>query len=206
MTTRIKRKERITRTRRRQILRAALSVFSTKGYGESTMADVAQSAGVGVGTLYNYYKNKRDLLISLVQSLLISEGLINILDKMGGQSNRQLMELLLEDRLEFAIGNAQTILFLFFEIQRDARLRKQYLQQVIGPVISKLQDFIRFQVNSGAFRNIDERIIARTMVGSLIGSAMLYVLEQRESPFKKSQLKEIAHEMSGLFLDGLVKK
>jgi AcrR family transcriptional regulator len=170
------------------------------------MADVARAAGVGVGTLYNYYKNKRDLMISMLQGLLVSEGLVNILDKMDGQSSRQFMDLLLHERLEFAFGNAQTIMFLLFEIQHDDKLRKQYLQQVVGPILNRIEDFIRFQVKSGAFRDVDERVIARTMTGAIIGSALLYRLEQRESPFKKTRLKEVAHELSGLFIDGLARK
>jgi len=206
MATRIKRKERITKARRRQILRAAISVFSARGYGESTMADVAEAAGVGVGTLYNYYKNKRDLLISLIQNSVFSESLINIMDKMTGQETRDFMDTLLEERLEFGFGNAQTILFLFFEIQRDPKLRHQYLEQVISPILSRIEDYIRFQVSSGVFRDVDERIIARTMTGAIIGSMILYRLEQRESPFKKANLKIIAHEMSGLFINGLERK
>lgn len=206
MTTRIKRKERITKTRRKQILNAALTVFSTKGFGESTMANVAEEAGVGVGTLYNYYKNKRDLLISLLQKLVISESLINILAKMTGQDTRDFMDMLLEERLEFGFGNAQTILFLFFEIQRDSKLRHQYLEQVISPMLSRIEDYIRFQVRSGVFRDVDERIIARTMTGAVIGSMILYRIEQRESPFKKANMKKIAHEMSGLFISGLARE
>ena len=206
MVTRIKRKERITRDRRKQILKAALSVFSTKGYGESTMADIAEAAGVGVGTLYNYYKNKRDLLISLVERLLFTEGLISIVSRMDGQGDRQMIDLLLQERLEFAIGNAQTIIFLFFEIQRDAKLRKHYVQKVVNPAITKLEDFIRSQVKRGNFRQVDDRIIARTIMGTLIGSAILYRLEQHDSPFKKAHLKEISGEIGTLFFTGLEKK
>ena len=206
MVTRIKRKERITRDRRKQILKAALSVFSTKGYGESTMADIAEAAGVGVGTLYNYYKNKRDLLISLVERLLFTEGLISIVSRMDGQGDRQMIDLLLQERLEFAIGNAQTIIFLFFEIQRDAKLRKHYVQKVVNPAITKLEDFIRSQVKRGNFRQVDDRIIARTIMGTLIGSAILYRLEQHDSPFKKAHLKEISGEIGSLFFTGLEKK
>ena len=206
MATRIKRKGRITKTRRKQILKAALCVFSTQGYGESTMADVAAAAGVGVGTLYNYYKNKRDLLISLVQKLMISEGLINILDKMADQSSSDFMDSLLQERLEFVFGNAQTILFLFFEIQRDTKLQHQYVQKVVGPLLARIEDYIRLQIKRGDFRKVDEKIIARTMVGAIIGSMILYRLEQRDSPFKKAYLKETAHELSGLFLNGLERK
>lgn len=206
MTTRIKRKERITKTRSKQILKAALSVFSTRGYGESTISNVAAAAGVGVGTIYNYYEDKRDLLISLVQKLLISEGLIKILDKMTGQSSRDFMDSLLEERLEFGFENAQTILFLMFEIQRDAKLRRQYVRQVVAPLLARIEDYILLQVRRGAFRNVDEKIIARTMTGAIIGSMILYRLEQHNSPFKKAHLKEIVHELSGLFMNGLERK
>lgn len=206
MTARLKRKERITEARTGQILKAALAVFASKGYGGSTMADIAKAAGVGVGTLYNYYDNKRDLLISLVQQSLASKGLINTLDKMTAQGTRDFMDTLLEERLEFGFGNAQTILFLFFEIQRDPKLRKQYVQQVIGPIVTRIEEYIGLQVKTGAFRDVDEKIIARMMVGTIIGSMILYRLEQRDSPFKKSNRKQIAHEMSGLFMQGLERK
>jgi len=206
MTTRTKRKEHLTETRRKQILKAALSIFSTRGYGESTMADVAAEAGVGVGTLYNYYNNKRDLLISLVQKLLISESLINILDRMADQSSRDFMDSLLEERLEFGFDNVQTILFLFFEIQRDTKLRHQYVQDVVGPLLAGIEGYIRLQIKRGDFRKVDERIISRTMVGTIIGSMILYRLEQRNSPFAKAHLKKITHELSSLFMSGLERK
>jgi AcrR family transcriptional regulator len=206
MANRIKRKESITAQRQEQILKAALSVFSAKGYGESSMADVAEEAGVGVGTLYNYYKNKRDLLISLVQKLMVSEGLVNVLDKMADQGSRDFMDALLEDRLEFGLGNAQAVLFLFFEIQRDARLRHQYVRDVVGPLLARIEDYISLQARRGNFRKVDEKIVARTMMGAIIGSMILYRLEQRESPFKKGHLKEAAHELSGIFMNGLVRK
>ncbi|MDD5312236.1 MAG: TetR/AcrR family transcriptional regulator [Dehalococcoidia bacterium] len=206
MTARQARKERITQERREQILKAALSVFSTRGYGESTMADVAEAAGVGVGTIYNYYKDKRDLLISLVQNLLISENLVSILDKMTLYSSRDFMDLLIEERLRFGFDNAQTILFLMFEIQRDAKMRRKYVQNVVWPLLSRLENLIRSQVKSGVFRKVDEKIIARAMAGTIIGNALLFRLEQRESPLKKAHLKDIAHELSGLFIDGLAGK
>jgi len=206
MTARQARKERITQERREQILQAALSVFSARGYGESTMADVAEAAGVGVGTIYNYYRDKRDLLFSLVQKLLISESLVNILDKMTLHSSRDFLDLLMEERLRFGFNNAQTILFLMFEIQRDARLRHKYVHDVVWPLLARIENLIRLQVDSGAFRKVDEKIIARTLAASIIGNALLFRLEQRESPLKKAHLKDIAHEISSLFIDGLAGK
>ncbi|HUP26975.1 MAG TPA: TetR family transcriptional regulator [Chloroflexia bacterium] len=48
--------------KRRLIIEAARSLFTTRGYETTTMAEVARSAGVAVGTVYLYFKNKNDLL------------------------------------------------------------------------------------------------------------------------------------------------
>lgn len=206
MTTRIKRKESIVRARKEQILNAALAVFSSKGFGQATIADIAEEAGVGVGTIYNYYKDKRDLLISLISQSLLMENLLKILDTFPARGNGELMQSLLQDRLEFGLKNAQKIIFLIFEIQHDPKLRRQYLVQVMAPVIRRIEDYIRIQSEKGNLRHLDEKIAARVMIGSIIGSIMLYRLELKDSPFKKSRIKDSAREMSDLFLYGLAEK
>jgi AcrR family transcriptional regulator len=49
------------------ILEAAEKLFQRVGYHEAKMADVAQAAGVSVGTLYKYFPSKIDVFTSLMQ-------------------------------------------------------------------------------------------------------------------------------------------
>src|SRR5262245_43374599 len=51
---------------RRRVLQAAESLFSRRGYEATSMADVAERAGVGVGTLYHHFPDKRALLLALI--------------------------------------------------------------------------------------------------------------------------------------------
>lgn len=53
------------RTRRR-ILRTAARLFRRRGYEGATTRQVARSAGVGAGTLFNYYPSKEALALALV--------------------------------------------------------------------------------------------------------------------------------------------
>ena len=46
---------------RERIVAAALRVFAEKGYHEATMEDVADRLGVSEGTIYLYFKSKREL-------------------------------------------------------------------------------------------------------------------------------------------------
>jgi AcrR family transcriptional regulator len=58
--------EQLVEQRRRQIIEAAYEVFSQKGYSATGIADIAEQLGIGHGTFYRYFKNKRDILDQVV--------------------------------------------------------------------------------------------------------------------------------------------
>jgi AcrR family transcriptional regulator len=51
---------------RRRVLDAAETLFARLGFEPTSMADVAERAGVGVGTLYHHFPDKRALLLALI--------------------------------------------------------------------------------------------------------------------------------------------
>ncbi|MCB0032608.1 MAG: helix-turn-helix transcriptional regulator, partial [Anaerolineales bacterium] len=55
--------------RRNQILEAATAVFAERGFHKATIRAIAQHAGIADGTIYNYFKNKTDLLIGILDRL-----------------------------------------------------------------------------------------------------------------------------------------
>lgn len=56
----------IREERRHQILDAALHVFAEDSYHGSSMAAVAKKAKISKGLIYNYFKSKEEILVSLV--------------------------------------------------------------------------------------------------------------------------------------------
>lgn len=52
--------------RKDRLLKAAVALFRARGYRSVRIEDVARMAGVSVGTFYNYYQTKGDVLISIV--------------------------------------------------------------------------------------------------------------------------------------------
>jgi AcrR family transcriptional regulator len=62
--------------RERRILAAARRLFDRRGYVNTSMEDVAARAGLAVGTLYNYFSSKDQLLIAL--SRIDTERLLSI--------------------------------------------------------------------------------------------------------------------------------
>lgn len=61
-------RDRKKESRRERILAAALTAFGEMGFEASSMAGIAERAELGVGTLYNYFASKGDILLALVGS------------------------------------------------------------------------------------------------------------------------------------------
>ena len=51
--------------RKKQILNSAIKVFGKKGFQNATIAEIAKDAGVGDATIYEYFRNKEDLLLAI---------------------------------------------------------------------------------------------------------------------------------------------
>ena len=75
------RKQREKENRRQQILDAARTVFSQKGFSNATMEEIAGEAELSPGTLYLYFKNKEELYASL--SLMVLEFLSNTVNRIN---------------------------------------------------------------------------------------------------------------------------
>ena len=69
-----------TEQRRAEILEAALSLFSSKGFHETTMEEVAREAGVAKGTIYLYFQSKEHLLLALKREFM--QGLTDVVADM----------------------------------------------------------------------------------------------------------------------------
>ena len=50
-----------------QIIQAALSLFSNKGYKETTMADLVTVTGLSKGAVYHHFKSKEEILQLLME-------------------------------------------------------------------------------------------------------------------------------------------
>ena len=66
MPTKLSRKTREGLTRRRELLVAAEALFAKNGFFKTTMAEIADEAEFAMGTLYQMFKSKEEIYLSLV--------------------------------------------------------------------------------------------------------------------------------------------
>jgi AcrR family transcriptional regulator len=203
MGTRAERKERITEQRTRQILDAALTVFSRKGYGEATMPDIAREAGVAVGTIYNYYEGKRELLVSLLASYVSTQPFVRLLERTLETGDRAFVTAVIKERLDFGFENMDRFFFLMSEVQRDPVLRRLYAQEVLWPVLVLLEKYVESRATAGSFRPVDAGLVARALGGMMIGFLALCRIEGDDGPCWEAPHGELAAKMADLLLMGL---
>jgi len=56
--------------RKAEILAASIEVFSSQGFHKAGIADIAKQLNIGHGTIYRYFKNKRDIFNAILADLL----------------------------------------------------------------------------------------------------------------------------------------
>lgn len=67
-------RERKKRQTREALTHAALELFVERGYDETTLAEIAEAAGVSTRTIFAYFSGKEDILFSTVQTMLDALG------------------------------------------------------------------------------------------------------------------------------------
>jgi TetR/AcrR family fatty acid metabolism transcriptional regulator len=107
--------------RRRTIMKVASEVFGKKGYGGATISEIAGKAGIAEASIYQYFKSKEQLLLSVLGTWFIE--LADELERgFSGALNpyERLLYLLRRWALDFQIREWETRVFIL-ELYRNPR-------------------------------------------------------------------------------------
>jgi len=59
----------LVKKRRKQIIKASMTLFKEKGYHRTTTREIAKASGFSIGTLYEYIRTKEDVLYLVFESI-----------------------------------------------------------------------------------------------------------------------------------------
>jgi AcrR family transcriptional regulator len=197
----------LTEERRKQILTAAAQVFAEKGFDRATIADIARAAGVAEGSIYNYFKNKGDLLVSIPRQVVESP-LANVSARMASLATAPLppedmLKLIARNIVNTVQQNAPIFRILISTLPTmNKATREKYLNQVILYATTLLGRYIKEQSASGVFRpELDADTHARAFVGMFFPFVMIREVLQAESE-KDWTYDQIIDALVPLFLRG----
>jgi AcrR family transcriptional regulator len=194
MMKRKNRKEQITRERREQILDAAHKVFIRKGFAKATTAEIARTAGIAEGTIYNYFGSKRELFTELLKNFILSAPLMEIIGQ-PLQLDSEMLTSIIGDRVNMFFDNAELFILLLSELQRDEELHRQFIEKVTSPGIDMLNSFLTSMMKEGVVRPFKTELISRILPAIMIGLTILRVVEGEKGPLNSMSRKEIVNEL-----------
>lgn len=126
--TRIKNVD-LVEQRRQQIIEGAIKVFTSKGFHSATVREIAEEAGLTMGTLYNYINSKEDIIYIVYD--YISEALRQeVYDAIDGISEpRERLKAALRQNLKSVYQHQDVILFIY---KASSYLDRERLHEVLA--------------------------------------------------------------------------
>jgi TetR/AcrR family fatty acid metabolism transcriptional regulator len=193
--------------KRERILRAAIRVFARKGFYATRVAEIAKAARVADGTIYLYFKNKDDVLISIFEDRITK--LIAFLraevekDAPWDERFRRVIEL----QLGLLEGQRDLAEVITVNLRQSSRLLKQYATPLFTRYLEVIASLIAEGQREGLVRtDVHPRVVARALWGALDGIAVTWALGRASaSPGdpKPGQLQRAASQLATVFLEGV---
>jgi AcrR family transcriptional regulator/predicted DNA-binding transcriptional regulator AlpA len=151
--------------RRRHIMIVSADVFAEKGYYATTINDLARAAGIAKGTIYWYFKNKKAIMLALLDD--ISREITVTFTEIMETSPNGLVAILdcVQPALELLDKHGPIYLMYFMEIgSTDSAIRKKF-RDIYRTVQRGTSAAIYRGINSGVIRSVDPVIAAYAVMG-----------------------------------------
>ena len=187
--------------KRALITDAAVDVFAERGFHQARISDIARRAGVADGTIYLYFKNKEDLLLSIFEEKMdfMLDGLEKALDGIDDPLDRV---------RRFAIFHFQQVEenrsaaeVLQIELRLSNKFLKDYRPEKLWAYLGVFGQIVREGQAQGIFRDdLDPFVTMWAFFGGLDEIAMQWVLSRRADRFS---LEAAAVQVADVFIRGM---
>ena len=194
--------------RKAQILHCALSAFAEHGYHATSIAEVCGRARIGRATLYQYFADKRDLLVALADQ--IAERVLKAHDELTPVRIPQGARPTPDQMAAFMQKRMTAILQVLFEDRATAQLVLRagrgadgvvdgLLKRIDDAVLETLEAQLRVAKEAGVIRPLDEHFVARFFLGGFEKIVLSYLDDDRPI-----DVETIAREAALLELCGIL--
>lgn len=166
------------------ILQHAEMLFSRQGYQTTTMEDIAEAALVGVGTIYNYFGGKGELLIAIMAAR--TETILADAESASQQTPRSAVDAVSDLLARYAVGLLSVDIALLRETISQAIAKPKLVGQPMLELDQKLithlaQSLARWQTEHLLASDISPEQAAFILYAQLVTFLMLWILTEAPS-------------------------
>ena len=190
--------------RKDTILQAAIKVFSEKGYNAATTREIAEEAGVSIGTMFRHFRSKEDILyelpVEIIRNILpklLVESMETIFTEYIGKSPEETLRAFINSRIKILSQNYGILKVVITESFYNEELREIVVHEIMCPVEKLIENFIKNGMESGYFKNVNPKTAASFIIGSLL------LLNLENIYFKKGDVEQLKDEYIDLLFKGI---
>jgi TetR/AcrR family fatty acid metabolism transcriptional regulator len=192
-------KPRVVGDKYQRILDAAVAVFAQKGFHSARVSDVAERASVADGTIYLYFRNKEELLMTAINTAF--DGFMSRarteLDGIPSPAGK--LRRLAQLHLDAFNANRNLAIVFQMELRQSARFLAPFSHEHMIEYFGLVRAAIREGQAQGIFRpDLREKIAANCFFGALDEMVTSWVLDDTNY-----QLSEVADSVADIILLGL---
>lgn len=149
-------RDRITQRTRILLLQAAADEFNWHGYEGANVNRIAKAAGYSIGTFYNYFPSKRELMEAFIDQAG-REHVEYILDRVRGESNPdQRIYIFFQAGFEFVSQHLAQSRGIFNALNGPDQAFRMRLFQVYAPLFTMIQtEILQPEIDDGVYRSQD---------------------------------------------------
>jgi len=191
--------------KRQNILEAAAGVFAEQGFLGTRVADIAVAAGVGKGTVYEYFASKEELLFAVHERINdeVSEVIATALE--AGGSARQRLERLLElsATLVEKMVDQQGVAMEFWAACRGTAFQERLRETTVATYRTYreiIADIVREgQVNGEIRADVDPDTVGTFIISAHDGLGIQFFFDRKLDPSR------VAADFSRVLVEGLTR-
>lgn len=192
----------VTRQEKRgRIVDAAIAVFAEKGFHKARISEIARKAGVADGTIYLYFDNKDELLLTIFEEKM--EQLLSELRAYLAGFNTPIARIQAFARFHFEQLRTYPDLarVLQVELRQSTRFTSAYRPQRLWDYLDAFEELIHQGQEQGVLRQeTDAFIVKWAFFGALDELSVQWVLSRKRDRFN---LDQAAEEVVSVFLRGM---
>ncbi|CFX11993.1 Tetracycline transcriptional regulator, TetR-related, C-terminal [Syntrophomonas zehnderi OL-4] len=186
-------------TKRDMILEAGIKVFSQKGYHHAKMEDIAVAAGIGKGTIYEYFSSKLQLFQEIMEAGLRQYQESVSTEKISQMGIAERIQKITAGHFYFCQNYKELSRILFWDTDIIDDELKDWFYNKRKEKEGVLEDLIRESIRSGELREVDAKLVT-LMIGGILGQIwMPIVLEGWEA-----EAESTAWQITDLIMNGIV--
>jgi AcrR family transcriptional regulator len=176
---RAQRGKQIASLRKRQITRAAYEIIAEKGYYNFTMMDIAQRAGVSSGLIHHYFKDKENMLVTLLREM---QHVIRSTTEKAIESEedpRRKLEALIDSAFNL-VESDREYLFVIFDFLTQIKLNER-MQRILSKLYRGYREIweqlLNDGIKKGVFREMDVHFVSSFCVAAILGLEQMWVVD-----------------------------